>query len=196
MDIVTTITNLCLGALAFGAFTYASMIINILPQYGAHIILVAFGYVIIVSQAVLSLTTSGWGRSLKQPQRRTAHFALQVLGCTAAISGGIVAIANSNPNAKKSVHGVMGITTLSVTMLTLLGGIFSYLFPESKVKVIKIVHSILGSITLILAFTTVLIALHRVPDTRMPWAYTVCAIVALIGILLSPALNHFRRLAR
>lgn len=66
--------------------------------------LLYFQYVLLVSQAVLSLNPrSGWGDNLKYPQKTKIYWGLQVLGSLLALIGGVMAIVAVGERANMSI---------------------------------------------------------------------------------------------
>ncbi|XP_028169932.1 uncharacterized protein LOC114359656 [Ostrinia furnacalis] len=94
MDIVNMITHMTLGAVAFITIFLGIMYVPVLRQ---HIILTVVGYVILMTQSILVLSShNGWSRTIRYKDRKIVHLLMQVFGSILAIAGNIVVMVEKN----------------------------------------------------------------------------------------------------
>ncbi|XP_052743906.1 uncharacterized protein LOC112045152 [Bicyclus anynana] len=90
LNLTNTITNLLLGAVAIMAFIYANLLMSSPKSFvvSQHIYLCVFGYIILMVQGIHSMNiNTGWARAFSCNNKRTVHYALQVIGSILGIAG-------------------------------------------------------------------------------------------------------------
>ncbi|CAG9795753.1 unnamed protein product [Diatraea saccharalis] len=196
LDILNTITTLAIGALAMGGIT-GGIVFKTFTQFSAHIFLVTFGFVLIISQGVMSANpTGGWARTFSYKHKRNIHIAMQIIGSILAIAGAGVGMSlRSNNNLSRSAHGIMGITTFVIVIITLLGGcvhvFFNSFLPSNLTKA---GHRIFGCLSVLFVFVTFTLGLEKLySGTDIFIAYVILAVISICGIVAAPVTNVFRR---
>lgn len=210
MNVTNTVTHLLLGAVAFFAFIIAnSLNVLNLPKFTAHIYLSVIGYVLLVSQAVLSLNPrSGWGDNLKYPQKTKIYWGLQVLGSLLALIGGVLAIVGVEEqvdssftipgtgitipleiNHLSSAHHIVGLVAMLLTGVSLVGGLANLICMNLvNSSILKSLYSCVMTLSLIIAFTAICLGFNtRGGDdssTNMAVAFTVLALVGMLAMLI------------
>ncbi|CAH2042390.1 unnamed protein product, partial [Iphiclides podalirius] len=195
----TAITHFLLGAAAFSAFFFINIfeISNSLKQ---HIYLCVTGYIILMSQAVLSLNPfTSWSRCFKYEDKKIIHWTMQVTGSMLAIAGSIIRMVEV-PSNFQTAHGILGVVAMVCTIFSLISGIIN-LFAmtlNTNINLVKISHSVLGSLGLCTAYICLCFGfndLYRVffgnTNANLSISLTV---LALIGTLASASINTFRRI--
>ncbi|KAJ8717889.1 hypothetical protein PYW07_005819 [Mythimna separata] len=211
MNVTNTVTHLLLGAVAFTAFIcintkrefYDVSIVEI-PKLSAHVYLSVVGYVLLVSQAVLSLNPrSGWGDNFKYPKKTKIYWSIQVLGSFLAILGGILAIVgvkelndlNIPPLIRpdtghlNSAHNIVGLVALVLTSVSFVGGLVHLLCSSMlSAKIFKVLYSCIMTLTLIIAFIAICLAfdkfrIYLLTDVSVNMGIS-AAVLALVGMLM------------
>ncbi|CAH0401252.1 unnamed protein product [Chilo suppressalis] len=110
LDIVNTIATVAIGGLAMGGLLTATLYSStILSNLSTHIFLVTFGYILIISQAVVSMNpTAGWARAFSYQNKRMIHLCMQIIGSILAIAGAAMGMRLRNSfGTSRTPHGIM-----------------------------------------------------------------------------------------
>ncbi|KAG7301460.1 hypothetical protein JYU34_014418 [Plutella xylostella] len=199
MHVVNTLTHLLLGAVIILGVLCGNYYSIIKGPLSAHIYLCVVGYVVLMSQAVLSLSPyNGWSQTFSYQEKRFMHWVLQIAGSALAITGSIIKIVDT-PDNFQTVHGIIGLIALLLTCLSMIGGIINLLFFKVNPKIIKILHASLGLLTLCVAYLSLIFAfsdysnifLNGVSNVRLAISLTV---VGLGGLVASSIVNIFQRI--
>ncbi|KAJ8717241.1 hypothetical protein PYW08_005640 [Mythimna loreyi] len=214
MNVINTVTHLLLGAVAFGAFFYINtkkffyddFLTAEISKLSAHVYLSIIGYVLLVSQAVLSLNPrTGWGDNFKYPKKTRIYWSLQVLGSLLAIIGGILGIIGvSELNEENipilvrpdtghlsSAHHIVGLVAMVLTTVSLVGGLVHLICSSMlSARIFKLLYSCIMTLTLIIAFIAICLAFDQfrifATDTsaNMAIAFTVLALVGMLMMII------------
>ncbi|XP_014365509.2 uncharacterized protein LOC106716504 [Papilio machaon] len=199
MNVVITLTHILIGAIAFNAIFFANLF-QIRSSFQQHIYLCVIGYILLMSQAVLSMNPyASWAKVLSYENKKMIHWLMQILGSVLAIAGSIVKLADRNTNFR-SAHGILGLVAMLFTIASLISGIvnlFSMNF-SNNINMIKIGHSVLGALALSTAYLSLCFGFHDVyrvvygnNNANLSINFTV---VTLIGVLTSTCINTVRRI--
>ncbi|XP_045501749.1 uncharacterized protein LOC123698957 [Colias croceus] len=199
LSATTTITNLCLGAAAMGAivFIHSFALSSTMKQ---HVYLCGIGYVILMAQAIQSLNPhSGWARLVRYQDRRVVHWMLQIVASITVVVGSVIRMMDV-PNNFRTTHGILGLVSLILTILSMVGGIVNAYSSKLNINpsYLKIAHSCLGSLTLSSAFLCLCFAFNStfrvgLGDQNADLAISV-TVIALVGSLASPCIGVVRRI--
>lgn len=130
-----------------------------------HILLCVPGYILIMSQSILSMTSyNTWSSSLSEVNKRRAHWILQILGAGMAATGSIMIMIYKDVNFD-TLHGKVGLVALVFTTVSVVVGIAA-LFSNNLRKFIppivsKITHIVLGIVTYASASTALCYAFDK-----------------------------------
>ncbi|XP_004933387.1 transmembrane reductase CYB561D2 [Bombyx mori] len=197
LNVVNTVTHVLIGAVALSAFIFANVFhgTNNLKQ---HIYLCVTGYVILMSQAILTFSpNNGWTNSLKYPNKKMVHWVMQVSGSILAIAGSIIRFTNLNEHMQ-TAHGILGLIALILTVISLIGGVVNLIFPkQTSALILRSLHACFGLLTVSVAFICLCLGfdtIYRIVmgdvNANLSIAFTV---MALIGVLSSAVSNLTRR---
>ncbi|XP_048483651.1 uncharacterized protein LOC119690288 isoform X3 [Plutella xylostella] len=198
LNIFNTITHMVIGGVTLVAIVFA-LRPGFSDDFRQHIIMCTVGYVVLMSQAVLSLSPyNGWSQTFLYQEKRFMHWVLQIAGSALAITGSIIKIVDT-PDNFQTVHGIIGLIALLLTCLSMIGGIINLLFFKVNPKIIKILHTCLGLLTLCVAYLSLIFAfsdysnifLNGVSNVRLAISLTV---VGLGGLVASSIVNIFQRI--
>ncbi|KPJ05722.1 hypothetical protein RR46_02244 [Papilio xuthus] len=107
MSVIITLTHILIGAIAFNAIFFAN-IFDIRSSFEQHVYLCVIGYILLMSQAVLSMNPyASWAKVLSYENKKMIHWLMQILGSVLAIAGSIVKLVDGVPNFR-SAHGILG----------------------------------------------------------------------------------------
>ncbi|XP_063830667.1 uncharacterized protein LOC135079949 [Ostrinia nubilalis] len=184
MDIVNMITHMTLGAVAFITIFLGIMYVPVLRQ---HIILTVVGYVILMTQSILVLSShNGWSRTIRYKDRKIVHLLMQVFGSILAIAGNIVVMVEKNVHFN-TTHGILGLVAMIFTIISLVGGAF-HLYIHCMPRVTCLLHCIIGALTMIIGFLALIFGIEETFRTVFGNASTnllIClTVMSLVGTLL------------
>ncbi|KAI5635122.1 eukaryotic cytochrome b561 domain-containing protein [Phthorimaea operculella] len=196
LSLVNSVTHILIGAIACVAFLFANRFDA--SSFNQHIYLCVTGYIILMSQAIMSLGNYGWTSTVKYNDKKIIHLSMQIIGSVLAIAGSIHRMIGVNSHFQ-SAHGAFGIFAFVFTCLSLIGGVITH-FTDFKPRLIKICHTCFGCVTITCAFLCFIFALDKSifrlfvlnPSANMLIFFTV---MALIGTLLPACMNLYRRLS-
>ncbi|XP_026327284.1 uncharacterized protein LOC113235666 [Hyposmocoma kahamanoa] len=198
LNIFNSITYMNLGAAAFCGFFTGTIIVT--GPLKSHVFLCTFGYIIMMSLAVLTLSPhSGWTTSIKYSLRKRIHGAMQVIGAALAISGSALVMGLMPKWFSKSVHGIFGIMALACLCLSFVLGILNVLSSRmpSLERAIKIGHTFSGVFTLVFAFLSLIMGF----DVLLSLGFNGVGIlgmlvtaIAMIGVVTSALITALRRM--
>ncbi|XP_055539036.1 probable transmembrane reductase CYB561D1 [Wyeomyia smithii] len=117
-----------------------------------HVILCVFGFNVLMAESILLLSSDNtWSQLLTQPQRRTGHWLLQVVGSACVIVGialefywrGVL-----NKSHFSQTHSILGLIALIAMILSISNGLGALYAIELRQRVkpvyLKTVHTIIG----------------------------------------------------
>uniref|UniRef100_A0A1E1W530 Cytochrome b561 domain-containing protein n=1 Tax=Pectinophora gossypiella TaxID=13191 RepID=A0A1E1W530_PECGO len=121
MNITNIITQLLLGAVTCCAIITANFYLPFNgTAFSTHIYLCVIGYVVLMTQAILSLSPfTGWSNTFKHQDKKTIHLVMQIIGSILAITGSMIRIFNVAAHFQ-SAHGSLGKTNLDADNLRML----------------------------------------------------------------------------
>ncbi|KAJ0174139.1 hypothetical protein K1T71_010285 [Dendrolimus kikuchii] len=198
MNVLTTITHFALGAAAFSAFLFVNFIGGT-HHLSQHIILCTTGYIILMSQAVLTFNPyNGWASGLKYPKKKFGHLVMQVVGSTLAITGSVIRFYNMRVNLV-TIHGIFGLIAMILTVVSLIAGFMNLICPKKFSTLLhRTLHALIGSATLLFAFVCLCFGFNDVyrdvlGDENADLSIAMTA-VALVGTLTNAFVNVVKRI--
>jgi cytochrome b-561 domain-containing protein 2 len=120
-----------------------------------------------MTQAIILFSDNFFSNRLTHPKKISFHWILQTFAVSLIAIAFIAIYVNKERNAKphfQSYHGLLGVTTVAISLVAVLGGTFTkysyqlknYLKPVYA----KIIHSSLGCLNWLLAIATILLGVY------------------------------------
>ncbi|CAG5049256.1 unnamed protein product [Parnassius apollo] len=199
MNLTNTLTQFFLGAVAFSAIYFVN-IFQASSSLKQHVYLCVTGYIILMSQAILSLNPyTSWTKTLKHADKKIIHWVMQITGSVLAIAGSIIRIIDVQTNFT-TAHGIVGLVAMIFTFFSLVSGLVNLIYMQFRnhINLTKIVHSVLGSLAISTAYICLCLGFHdlyrNIFGDKNANISIVLAAFALIGTLTSACTNIFRRI--
>ncbi|CAK1584533.1 unnamed protein product [Parnassius mnemosyne] len=199
MNLTNTLTQFFLGAVAFSAIYFVNIFAGS-SSLKLHVYLCVTGYIILMSQAILSLNPyTSWTKNLKREDKKIIHWVMQITGSILAIAGSIIRIIDVQPNFR-TAHGIVGLVAMICTFFSLVSGLVNLISMQfrNNINLTKIVHSAMGSLAISTAYICLCLGFHNlyrnVFGDKNANLSIVLAAFALIGTLTSASTNIFRRI--
>ncbi|XP_068620596.1 uncharacterized protein [Battus philenor] len=199
MKIVNTLTHIFIGAVVFSAIFFVN-IFGIPGSLKQHVYLCVFGYMILMSQAILTLNPyASWAKTLNYEDKKVIHWVMQFTGSALAIAGSIIRMVDVQSNFK-TAHGILGIVAMLCTICSLISKIVNLFSMASRcnINLIKIAHSVLGSLALCTAYLCLCLGFNNMyrmilGDQNANLSIAL-GVLALMGTLASSSISTFKRI--
>lgn len=174
-----------------------------LNEFKQHILLCVLGYQLLMSQAILSMSSkNGWLSGLKLLHRRRLHWILQIAGSSLAIAGSSIMIRHKSVNFN-STHGKLALSALVFTSVSLVNGLTSLYSTQLRsyipVNIFKISHVCFGTLAFI--FSSVCLCFGYNKQTFKEWAggYLPYFMMSITGtyaliVIASPCFNFWKKI--
>ncbi|XP_052873149.1 uncharacterized protein LOC128278459 [Anopheles cruzii] len=189
------------GFITYHCFNKAMVLFSWHPTF------MTTGYLILMSQAVL--TMSGENYFTHRFTYRTRVFAHWILQAVAGILITIAAVCiflnkiRLGKSHFKTLHGIFGLVTVCVTLVTILGGVTTkYAFQlRSVVRPIysKLMHGIAGSVAYLLGMVTISLGVYSVwfqedNDANVRLMLVIAIALIALYVIVTPMLNTVQRI--
>ncbi|XP_030026521.1 uncharacterized protein LOC115444754 [Manduca sexta] len=199
MNVVMTGTHIVIGAVSLSAFLFSNIFVGT-SSMTQHIQLCVFGYVILMSQAILTFSPHSWANSLMYPKKKIIHLVMQVVGSLMAIVGSIIRFASLTDHLQ-SAHGILGFIAFILTVVSLVGGVMNLIFPKHlSTLLFRLVHICVGILTISVAFLSLCFGFNDLYRTLLGDINANLSIsltiMALCGVLSFTMLNLVKKFNR
>ncbi|XP_041985031.1 uncharacterized protein LOC121737421 [Aricia agestis] len=200
LNLATAVSHVMLGGVSLVAISFANILTSPV-SVKQHIYLCVIGYVLLLAPSIHTINVhTSWARAFKHEDRKMVHMVLQILGSILALAGGITRIADTG-YIVWNTHGIFGFMAMMMTTLSLIGGLASFNSGKMSLNphILKIFHSISGSMTICTAFIALIIGFHEYYRLFLGNANAnmviACTVIGLLGTLMVPAVGIIRRLS-
>uniref|UniRef100_A0A2A4K6S9 ascorbate ferrireductase (transmembrane) n=1 Tax=Heliothis virescens TaxID=7102 RepID=A0A2A4K6S9_HELVI len=189
VNVATTVTQFLLGSVAFLALLVANPFWDFIPKFSAHVYFVVIGYMILMSQVLLSYNlNTGFTNNLRFPKKRTLHWFLQVIGSTIALIGcclGLATNADSDIDHLETTHGIVGFIAMLMTAVSLVGGLMHIIkWKQMSTMIYETSYAIVFTLTLIFAYTAFCIQMAELTDGANQVMIIFFTVIALLLTLI------------
>lgn len=197
--VVNTITHVFIGFV----FIYTMWICwkyGLEKIFAWHVVLCMTGFNLLMAEAILLFYSGNtWSQALLNPQRRTVHWVLQVIGSLCVIVGICLEYYWRDINNKRhfhDTHSILGLVALILMLLSMTNGLGALYSVELRRKIkpmyMKLGHQfvglscfVIGMVTLFMGFDKKIFRENSTPEMRTTLqVFTVLIILlSLLGVI-------------
>ncbi|XP_058815762.1 transmembrane reductase CYB561D2-like [Topomyia yanbarensis] len=160
-----------------------------------HVILCVFGFHVLMAEAILLFySRNSWSQVLRQPERRTAHWVLQVIGSVCIVVG--IALEfywrdiNNKPHFHET-HSILGLVALILLIVSMSNGIGALYATELRKRVkpiyLKFGHNLIGLACFVIGMASLMFGYKKriFKENSSPEILTAIQIFTILVIFLS-----------
>lgn len=162
-----------------------------------HVILCVLGFNVLMTESILLLYSGNtWAQVLTLPQRRTAHWILQVVGSVCVIVGIALEYYWRDVNNKahfSQTHSILGLIALALMLFSMSNGLGALYAIELRHRIkpnyLKISHSLIGLACFVIGMVSLIYGYKKriFKENSIPELLVALRISAVLIILLSVA---------
>lgn len=177
-----------------------------------HVMLCVFGFHVLMAESILAFYSScSWAVALTQPQRKTTHWVMQVVGAGSIIIGIALEIYYRETKNKKhfsSPHSILGLVALILLVISMFNGLGSLYAVELRKRIkpmyIKLSHHFIGLACFVIGMASLIIGYDKkifrnnsTPEMQVTLrAMTILVIFLSVLGVLRTIITHVRTLLR
>lgn len=134
-----------------------------------HVILCMFGFHVLMAESIMVFYSgTTWAQAFTQPQRRTIHWVMQVIGSICIIVGiGLEIYFRETKNKRhfSSPHSILGLVSLILLVLSMCNGVGSLYAVELRRRIkpiyLKLSHHFIGLACFVLGMAAVVLGYDK-----------------------------------
>ncbi|EAT46444.1 AAEL002406-PA [Aedes aegypti] len=178
-----------------------------------HVILCVFGFHVLMAESILAFYSScSWAVALTQPQRRTTHWIMQVIGAVCIIVGIALEYYWRDRNPEKrhfsTTHSILGLVALILLVLSMCNGLGSLYAVELRKRIkpvyLKLSHHFIGLACFVFGMAAIVLGYNKrifrensTPELQLTLkVLTVLVIFLSVPGVLRTIFSHVRNLLR
>ncbi|XP_058446193.1 transmembrane reductase CYB561D2-like [Malaya genurostris] len=160
-----------------------------------HVFLCVFGFHVLMAESILLFYSgNSWSQVLRQPQRRTAHWMLQVIGSVCIIVGIALEFYWRDINNKPHIHenhSILGLVALILLIVSMSNGLGSLYAVELRKRVkpiyLKFGHNFIGFACFVIGMASLILGYDKriFKENSTTEMVTVLRVFTILVIFLS-----------